>query len=71
MTYWQKVVFAWLYRNAEEAMTYSRLPPEQGVELGIQGESGSWEHLSQTTVPCGFRILERLINCLLSQENCL
>ncbi|RMH65668.1 MAG: potassium transporter Kup [Cyanobacteria bacterium J003] len=38
MTHWQKVVFAWLYRNAEDAMTYFRLPSEQVVELGIQVE---------------------------------
>ncbi|URR34384.1 KUP/HAK/KT family potassium transporter [Thermosynechococcus sp. HN-54] len=38
MTYWQKVIFAWLHRNAEDAMTYFRLPPQQVVELGMRVE---------------------------------
>lgn len=38
MRYWQKVLFAWLYRNAEGPMTYFRLPTQQVVELGMQVE---------------------------------
>ncbi|ATS17847.1 potassium transporter Kup [Parathermosynechococcus lividus PCC 6715] len=36
--HWQKVLFAWLYRNAESPMTYFRLPPQQVVEMGMQVE---------------------------------
>ena len=38
MALWREVIFTWMMRMADTAMSFFRLPPNRVVELGSQVE---------------------------------
>jgi KUP system potassium uptake protein len=36
MAFWREILFTWMFRNAESATAYFRIPTNRVVELGTQ-----------------------------------
>jgi KUP system potassium uptake protein len=38
MAYWRQILFSWMFRNADTATAFFKIPPNRVVELGAQVE---------------------------------
>ena len=38
MAYWRQILFTWMFRNADPATAFFKIPPNRVVELGAQVE---------------------------------
>jgi KUP system potassium uptake protein len=38
MAYWRQILFTWMFRNADTATAFFKIPPNRVVELGAQVE---------------------------------